>query len=321
MGPQARLAYRSGFLLWLALALAGCQIAPPANSPATTRPAEPFRNAYTQARDSAPATARNIDYRAIPDAVPRDEPASRYGNKSPYTVNGRSYQVQPSAEGYRAEGTASWYGEKFHGFMTSSMEPYDMYAMTAAHTTLPIPSYVRVTHLENGRSVVVRVNDRGPFHDGRIIDLSWAAAQKLGYADTGTAPVRIEVLTARPSPAATSTHPTPEPVPEPTGTAAPIAADDTPAPTPAPTFAPIPVPAAAPATFFVQLGAFALPDAARRLGEQARTAVGESPLVIAGADALHRVQFGPYPDRALAEHMRDRLARAGIGHAVLTSGQ
>ncbi len=179
----------------LAALLAGCQVAPPpATDPQATRKSEPFRNVYTQDKDSAPRERRDIDYHAIPDAVPKVEPRGKYGNKSPYVVLGRTYEVLPEARGYREEGGASWYGEKFQGFMTSSMEPYDMYAMTAAHKSLPIPSYVRVTNLENGRSVVVRVNDRGPFHEGRIIDLSWAAAQKLGYANVGTARVRVEAI-------------------------------------------------------------------------------------------------------------------------------
>lgn len=140
-------------------------------------------------RDGAPSGS--IDVSRIPDAVPKWEPVTKAGNKSPYTVLGKTYRVLPSSNGYRQRGIASWYGTKFHGRKTSNGETYSMYAMTAAHKTLPIPSYVRVNNLENGRSVIVRVNDRGPFHGGRIIDLSYAAAKKLGYSDNGTASVEV----------------------------------------------------------------------------------------------------------------------------------
>ncbi len=136
-----------------------------------------------------------IDPDSLPTVVPRDEPRSRYGNPESYVVNGERYHVRDSAEGYVAEGTASWYGSKFHGRRTSSGEPYDMYDMTAAHRSLPLPTYVRVTNLDNGRSTVVRVNDRGPFVDDRLIDLSYAAATRLGVIDNGTARVRVRALT------------------------------------------------------------------------------------------------------------------------------
>lgn len=138
------------------------------------------------------------DLAHLPDPVPRKEPPSARGNPSEYTVWGRTYRVLPSAAGYFATGVASWYGRKFHGRTTSSGEPYDMFQLTAAHRSLPIPTYVRVTNLDNQRSTIVRVNDRGPFHSERIIDLSYAAAVKLGFADHGTAPVRVEVVTADP---------------------------------------------------------------------------------------------------------------------------
>lgn len=136
-----------------------------------------------------------IDPDSLPTVVPRDEPHSRYGNPESYVVYGQRYHVRDSARGYVAEGVASWYGSKFHGRRTSSGEPYDMYAMTAAHRSLPLPTYVRVTNLENGRSTVVRVNDRGPFVDDRLIDLSYAAATRLGVIDNGTTRVRVRALT------------------------------------------------------------------------------------------------------------------------------
>ncbi|MDX1693160.1 MAG: septal ring lytic transglycosylase RlpA family protein [Ketobacteraceae bacterium] len=143
-------------------------------------------------KDGPPKLKKDIS--AVKNAVPRPEPKARYGNHSPYEVFGKTYHVMDSSKGYVEEGTASWYGEKFAGRFTSSMEPYDPYAMTAAHKSLPLPTYVRVTNLENGRSVIVRVNDRGPFHGTRIIDLSYAAAIKLGYANKGTARVKVEAI-------------------------------------------------------------------------------------------------------------------------------
>jgi rare lipoprotein A len=145
-----------------------------------------------QAQDGAPAYA--LAAHEVIDAVPRPDPVLLAGNISPYTVDGVEYQVLESAAGYSEQGIASWYGTKFHGRKTSNGEDYDLFRPTAAHRTLPIPSYVRVTHLGNGRSIVVRVNDRGPFHSERIIDLSYAAAVKLGFAEQGTAPVRVEAI-------------------------------------------------------------------------------------------------------------------------------
>lgn len=142
--------------------------------------------------DTVPDYVPDVD--AIPEPEVRAEPRSRTGNKS-YSVLGKRYHVLDSAHGYDEEGLASYYGKKFHGRRTSNQEVYDMYAFTAAHKTLPLPSFARVTNLDNGRSIVVRVNDRGPFHAGRVIDLSYAAAVKLGYRDRGTARVRVEALT------------------------------------------------------------------------------------------------------------------------------
>jgi len=145
-------------------------------------------------RDSAPEGLADVDL--IPEPEVKAEPRSRYGNRSPYKVLGKSYNVRDTADGYDEKGTASYYGNKFHRRRTSSLEVYDMYAFSAAHKTLPLPSYARVTNLDNGKSVIVRVNDRGPFHDGRIIDLSYAAAVKLGIDRKGTGNVRVEGLNA-----------------------------------------------------------------------------------------------------------------------------
>jgi rare lipoprotein A len=130
------------------------------------------------------------------DAVPRSEPLSRYGNGPLYEVFGETYRVMDSSDGYRERGVASWYGKKFHGKLTSMREPYDMYAMTAAHKTLPLPSYVRVRNLSNGKSIVVRVNDRGPFAHNRIIDLSYAAALRLDMVRDGTSLVEVEAISS-----------------------------------------------------------------------------------------------------------------------------
>ncbi|MFP4463276.1 MAG: septal ring lytic transglycosylase RlpA family protein [Guyparkeria sp.] len=140
------------------------------------------------------ASGPSPDRAATRDAVPRDEPHATRGNPDSYSVLGKRYTVLASNTGFRERGLASWYGKKFHGRPTSSGEPYDMYKMTAAHKSLRLPSYVRVTNLDNGKSVVVRVNDRGPFVDGRIIDLSYAAAHKIDMTGKGTVPVEIEVV-------------------------------------------------------------------------------------------------------------------------------
>src|SRR5258706_1254080 len=151
------------------------------------------RGGYFQ--DDGPHDRPPVDVLKVPDAVPRDEPLAEAGNK-PYTVYGVTYAPLADARGYRERGVASWYGRKFHGRRTSSGEPYDMYAMTAAHRTLPLPSYVRVRNLQNGRSVIVRVNDRGPFLQNRVIDLSYTAAARLSMLGTGTAAGEIEAVAA-----------------------------------------------------------------------------------------------------------------------------
>lgn len=148
---------------------------------------------YQQKHDSTPT--RLPKAHELKDAVPRDEPHSRGGNRN-YTVRGKHYQVLKSAEGFKASGVASWYGKKFHGHLTSNGERYNMYAMSAAHKNLPLPTYVKVTNQANQKSVIVRVNDRGPFHQSRIIDLSYSAAYKLDMLKTGTANVTVETINA-----------------------------------------------------------------------------------------------------------------------------
>ncbi|UYO74675.1 septal ring lytic transglycosylase RlpA family protein [Halomonas qinghailakensis] len=147
---------------------------------------------YAMTGDAYPLEPPDVS--KVPDAEPRIEPLSRAGNRSTYEVWGETYHVLPDAKGYAQQGTASWYGEKFHGYATSNGEIYDMYKMSAAHRSLPLPTFARVTSLDNGRSVIVRINDRGPFHSDREIDLSYAAAARLGFLDNGTGAVRVEAI-------------------------------------------------------------------------------------------------------------------------------
>lgn len=147
-----------------------------------------------QVREEADGPGKSFPTSEIREPTPAPEPRSPYGNHSPYTVLGRTYHVLPTARGYAERGRASWYGSKFHGRSTSSGETYDMYQVTAAHRTLPLPSFATVRNLENGREITVRVNDRGPFHSDRIIDLSYAAALKLGIVEAGTAEVEVRAI-------------------------------------------------------------------------------------------------------------------------------
>lgn len=175
--------------------ISGCENSPyQENTPASAPTQVPTENEgrYSQKYDSGPDQSYSVDH--IPDAVPKVEEIRRAGNKSPYKIVGRTYHVLPSANGYRETGSASWYGKKFHGHATANGEIYDMYGMTAAHKSLPIPSYVQVTNVANGRKVIVRVNDRGPFHGNRIIDLTYSAAKKLGFVDAGTANVEVVAI-------------------------------------------------------------------------------------------------------------------------------
>lgn len=177
-----------GIVITLLVTLTACQTVK-TPSDAQSKELQPGR--YAILHDFAPQGPIPTFFKTI---VPKDEPLSKYGNPPSYRVAGKTYYVQRSAKGYRAKGNASWYASKFHNQRTSSGEPYDMYALTAAHRTLPIPCYLRVTNLQNGRSIIVRVNDRGPFHSDRLIDLSYGAAVKLGIFPKGTAPVEIEAI-------------------------------------------------------------------------------------------------------------------------------
>jgi rare lipoprotein A len=174
-------------IFFLIIFLAGCHTATP---PIDYK--EKSQHTYKPTKkDGAPRGPVPVNFQKV---KPKLESFSRYGNPGAYAVNGRTYEVMRTSGGYKTKGIASWYGTKFHKQRTSSGDNYDMYAMTAAHRTLPLPTYVRVKNLNNGREAVVKVNDRGPFHSDRIIDLSYAAATKLGLMPKGTAPVEIEAL-------------------------------------------------------------------------------------------------------------------------------
>jgi rare lipoprotein A len=246
---------------------------------------------------------------AIPDAVPRHEPRGTRGNPPFYEVFGKRYYVMASADGWVERGTASWYGPGFHNASTSLGEPYDMYAMTAAHKTLPIPAYAEVTNLRNGRKVVVRINDRGPFVGDRIIDLSYTAAAKLDMLTAGTAPVEVRVITPGRQMASRSGSVVPPNLPAAPG---PIAA---PPPAPAlppqaPAVAVVNAPAAgAPQAMFIQAGVFADHENARRRVESLLAGGVE----LASLDemttsqrTLHRVRVGPF---ATVEEFDLNLAR------------
>ena len=218
---------------------------------------------------------KRIDTSVIPNATPKPEPITRAGNKSPYEVFGKTYWVLPSNKDYKESGVASWYGTKFHGRLTSNGEIYNMYGMTAAHKSLPIPSYARVTNTENGRSIVVRINDRGPFHDERLIDLSYVGAMKLGYADKGTANVFIEAIDTDPKPEPKKATPLPTPVPAPQ---AQIAKTET-----------------ANNGQYLQVGAFTDMTTAQQLKNKISSLTNQ-PIVLRTQDKLHKLWIGPIAD-------------------------
>lgn len=256
--------------------------------------------------DSAPPEGFDLD--SVQQPVPRDEPRARYGNHSPYYVFGKRYEVLPDHRGYVARGTASWYGTKFHGRLTSNREPYDMYAYTAAHKSLPLPCYAQVTNLENGRSVVVRVNDRGPFVGDRLIDLSYVAAVKLGMHVKGTAPVEVRVLEPVADPAVLTTAAAPV-VPPSVVTALPMPVDAA----PAVTVSADPPQMPAQSQYFQQCGAFGALDNARMLQGRLRGAgIDTVAVVTTEGAASHRVLVGPFTDREAAAAFGAELDRRGF---------
>ena len=269
-----------------AFAVAGCGTISRTESPPVPAPAAAALAKGAYYKDDGPGANAPANLSAIPDAVPRAEPLNRFANR-PYQALGRDYVPMTQTAPFRQSGIGSWYGRRYHGAKTSSGEVYDMYAMTAAHPTLPIPSYVRVTNPANGRSVVVRVNDRGPFLADRIIDLSYVAAWKLGYVDAGSARVDVEsVLPGQPAPAATAA----------------------PAPAPAPA-----VPAATVASeakgVYLQLGAFSSQEGADnfRVRVYRDLAWLSDPIQIVPAGAFYRLHLGPYRSQDEARPVADRI--------------
>ena len=280
--------------------------------------------------DDGPGANPPADLDRIPDAVPRIEPINR-GTARPYVVMGRSYTPMTALAPYKSRGIATWYGRRYHGKPTASGETYDMYAMTAAHTTLPIPSYARVTNLKNGRSVVVRVNDRGPFVDGRIIDLSYTAAHRIGVLGGGNALVEVEsIIPGRTGEVIAAAPPPPAP-PAPKPESVPLAAalePEAPA-TRLPESGPPPAVAHAPPVplttetggVYLQLGAFGSRENAEnflaRMRIQADWLAGA--LHVFSRDGLFRVHAGPYPREAEARRDADRISQAlGVRPFMLT---
>ncbi|MCW3172949.1 septal ring lytic transglycosylase RlpA family protein [Shewanella subflava] len=181
----------SAISLILIMLMAACSSKPQTNDKNAANKSKNQFGRYHMADDKYPENAPDVS--KVQNAVPKFEHYSRQGNRN-YTVLGKSYKVLPTGKGFTETGHASWYGAKFHGHLTSNGETYDMYTMSAAHKNLPLPSYVKVTNLENNKQIIVRVNDRGPFHHGRVIDLSYAGAYHLGMLGKGTAKVHLEVI-------------------------------------------------------------------------------------------------------------------------------
>ena len=275
------------------LVLVACASAPKPEAPVSSAPSATPTRPGGYYKDDGPGENPPSNIDAIPDALPRVESLNRFANR-PYSVFGVDYVPATSLRPYKERGIASWYGRKFHNQKTSTGEIYDMYAMTAAHPTLPLPSYARVTNLANGKSVVVRVNDRGPFHPGRIVDLSYAAAWRIGIAQKGSGEVEVESILPTGTPSVALAQPLP-----PVGTAS--AAGPTPV---AQEFG----------GYVVQLGAFSNNANAQafvvRVSNQIAGLSVEAK--VHEAEGLFRVVVGPYPTRDEARRTGDRL-RVALG--------
>lgn len=254
------------------------------------------------AHDGAPRET-SVQRPGVPgDAVPRDEPRSKYGNGPYYEVHGKTYRVMESSYGYSERGIASWYGRKFHGRPTSSREPYDMHAMTAAHKTLPLPTYVRVRNLKNNRSIVVRVNDRGPFVHNRLIDLSYGAAVRLDIVEDGTGMVEVTAISFDEPPRAAAAPAAPDPLPDPQPGGAPDDRDES--------------------RVYVQVGAFGDADnAAKRYAQLRDVGIGGAFVVedATQTPALYRVRIGPIADVGQYDLLVDRLRSIGISDTHLVT--
>ena len=240
-------------------------------------------------RDSGPS--RQMNFSHLENAVPKHEKRTRAGNPATYVVLGKRYYVKKESTGYVERGPASWYGKKFHGRKTSNGEIYNMYAMTAAHKTLPIPTYLQVTNLDNGKSVVVRVNDRGPFHGNRIIDLSYAAASKLGYASNGVGNVELRAI--EPGQATTTTA-SRSSTPAPVARAASTSSNQ----------------------LFLQLGSFISQYNAESLRAQlALNNVTSAEVQRTEVDrkSIYRVRIGPIASTEEADSLASRIHKLGMG--------
>ena len=259
-------------------------------------------------KDDGPGEAPPPNLDQLPDATPRLEPLHRFANR-PYTVLGQDFVPATTLRNYKERGVASWYGRKFHGQKTAIGETYDMYAMTAAHPTLPLPSYARVTNVATGKSVIVRVNDRGPFLHGRVIDLSYAAAYKVGIAGRGSGEVEVEAIIPGDAPILAAAPALP-----PVAAPAPVATS-----TPAPTAPPMPISREMGGGYMVQLGAFQNYNNAQTFlaHVQAQLATAQVEPRVRDVNGLYRVYVGPYPDRDEAKRVADRLSGAfGFATAV-----
>ena len=282
-------------ILALGLALAGCGTAPTKTSQNEDAPVIPPYKGGGYYKDDGPGANPPANLGETPDAVPKWEPLHRYANDK-YKVMGKEYLPLSPERGYKAKGLASWYGRKFHGKATSSGEPYDMYAMSAAHATLPLPSYAKVTNLDNGKSIIVRVNDRGPFHDGRIIDLSYTAAYKLDILK-GVTPVEVEAVLPETAPTSFTAQ----------------AGDDfnpLASPTPAVAEAPTPQPKPAPGNaVYLQLGAFSNPATADGILAKAtaKLSKGFPGVMRLEVNGLYKVQAGPFANHEEADRALERV--------------
>ncbi len=318
--PHATIVPALAALAALVVAIAGCSSAPPKPSASSTpgvssTSAPPPTASSKYYKDDGPGENPPTNLDQIPDAVPKLEALHRFANR-PYTVLGRDYVPATTLRPYKERGIASWYGRKFHGQKTSNGETYDMYAMTAAHPTLPLPSYVKVTNVATGKSVVVRVNDRGPFLHGRIIDLSYAAAHRIGTAAKGSGEVEVEAIIPGNSPAMLAAAPLPSVAASPSPTVSGSGVTTTPLRT---TEVPAPISREASGGFSVQLGAFqnyanAQTFLAHIQGQLASAQVEPKVRETAG---LYRIYVGPYPDRDEARRVADRITGAfGVATAV-----
>lgn len=247
---------------------------------------------------------KEIDMSHVPDAVPRYETRTIAGNKNPYTVLGQTYTLMDDERAYTERGIASWYGFKFNGERTSNGELYDMFAMTGAHKTLPIPSYVRVTNLDNRKSVIVRINDRGPFHEGRIVDLSYAAAQRLGITQMGTGNVEVEIVVP-------DGDPRPPLKKRKTGVASKDAGI---VPKAEVNASPSTPQSPLPEGTYLQIAAFGVEDSAKKFAANVSGSVSY-PLLIsvtAAPNKLYRVRVGPFKDAQSMQAAREQLQKIDI---------